>query len=272
MTRIRKYIPIFMTLVIIFFNGLNFVGLFIPFFKDYAGRDFKREKASFVDFVDKNLQFALTDAFLETIESGSKRDEYSKLRKALSEYDLSPRLYLRSSYQGDLSGKPGVERITYQISRGTRFALLEITLSGHDGKDYITNITVQPLPDDIRRIQNVTFSDASAWHYTILLINTLAMLGLLYTIYDLFHTNIPKKHIWLFAFMFGICRLSLSWASGDVEFHALSLGLDYFGFSQRGLRPWTMDTRLPIGLVFYWLRGWDFAGFITGRATTKNGA
>lgn len=274
MKKLKQIAPILLASIILLFIGSNFIGLFTPFLIDFEARNFHREKPRFVEFVDQNLQLAITDEFAEKIEPGAKRDEYNKLRAMLSEYDLSPRIFLKSFFLSGSNGKPTTERITYQVSRGSKYALLEITLSPHEGKDYITHINISPIPDDIRRIRSVKFSEAGLTHYIMLGISIAAMLGLIFAIYDLFRRKDPRKHVWLFFFIFGIGRISLSWNSGEIDYRIISVGLEYFGFSQRDIQPWILDFRIPIGLFIYFARNvkFDIAGFITGRPTKKNGA
>ena len=274
MNRVKQIVPIFMASVILLFIGSNFIGIFTPFFVDFEAKNFHREKPKFVEFIDQSLLQAMTDEFAEKIEPGPKRDEYNKLRSILADYDLSPRIFLKSFFLSGNGSSPSTERITYQISRGSKYALLEITLSDHQGKDYITHINVLPIPDDIRKIRSAKFSDATTPHFVLWILSIVAMSGLIFAIYDLFKTKNPKKHVWLFFFMFGIFRISIFWNSGDIDYRIFSIGLEYFGFSQRDIQPWILDFRVPIGLIAYFARNWnpDFAGFLTGRPTKKNGA
>jgi hypothetical protein len=186
MNRVKQVAPIFLASVILLFIGSNFIGIFTPFLINFEAKNFHREKPRFIEFVDQSLQLAMTDEFAEKIEPGSKRDEYNKLRTLLAEYDLSPRIFLKSFFLSGSNNVPGVERITYQISRGSKYALLEISLSDHQGKDYITHINIQPIPDDIRKIRSAKFSDASLPHFVLWFCSIVAMAGLIYAIYDLF--------------------------------------------------------------------------------------
>jgi hypothetical protein len=206
--------------------------------------------------------------FLTALEAGDSSAIVSRLDPGLTSYDswvkiTEVRDSLRAIHRQttDLvewstftSTDSYNANLIYQL-HGKTWALLELRVERRQGALLLTGLHVQSMEGSLAEMHSFQLAGKSARFYLVLLAAIVSCLCTLVAAVVVARTKMPRRWLWTFVALIGLCTFAINWSTGEFTWNLLRVQLFGAGAMRSGISPWRVSFSLPFGAVWaFWHR------------------
>ena len=180
--------------------------------------------------------------YLQNVDSGITIISFYKSSKTL----------LFSTSKNDSQSVTNTE-IDYKTDLKKGWLHINLVVENINNNLRISGIHVEPISQPIEELTAFTFKNAGFVDYLFLIIAVFIPVFIIYSIIQLFRTEISKKWLRFIFILFGICKFNLYWATSKITLALFSFQILGAGYYKPGiLSPYIISISIPLGAIIFY--------------------
>lgn len=156
---------------------------------------------------------------------------------------------------GECDTREGCDtQVSLEYQFPSKWILVQMTVHRQNAASTITNFFVHPESESLEVVNRFTLRGKQPLQCVILAAAILSFCLMLYALVLCMRTPMKKrKWLWVIFILFGVCKVSLNWTTGEVSYRILYFLFLTAGFMRTPYSPWMFYASFPLGAILFLL-------------------
>ncbi|WP_188798388.1 hypothetical protein [Dyella nitratireducens] len=151
-------------------------------------------------------------------------------------------------------------KLIYEYQYPDQHVLINIATQKKDGITTIIAFNVKKLSESLESSNSFSMGGKSPLQYAVLALAVIAALFSLYALILCIRTKMRgRKWLWIIFILFGVCSLSVNWATGEWNLQLVSIQLLSASAAAPLYGAWVISVSVPLGAILFVLRRRELA-------------